>query len=627
MYAKVERLLSANTGSCNAYFNPKFLPKQDIRGSLLPVDIDLVNTDSIPKAHSLTLKVTDTKEVIWSEEEIEFASRQYKTRSRLSFSGQKVLLQTGTLKTVMAEVCNIYPATERDQPVAIYEDTVIHIEGLSENRQKVIDFNKIGGLDPLIRKLREIIQLPLTYPEALDKFSITPPKGLLLYGPPGNGKTMIARAIAGSLGAKFVSVEGPELSSKYVGVPEQRLREKFEEASNYKQSVIFIDEIDSIAGIRDDEKTESHQISMVSELLILMDGIRSAKGLFVIGATNRPQAVDPALRRPGRFELEYEIPFPDKQARFDILHKNIPVGDPDLTGPEITVDYLQHLSEITNGYSGADLISLYRQAVMEAIRRNMEIVPDSGLMTLSKNIHTLRLEAKDIQSVIKQITPTSLRGIDPAGKSVAWEHLIGLHDQKQELEKIHRLSGKMLNTEYHIRPSQMNLCFRGKEGSGRRTLLQAFAEKFHYELLEMDILDYLSAPFSQTLKDWERLLLKAKQVAPSIIYIKSMECLATSDRSLFITKIRSGISELGSHYPVITVLAVEKENELFESDIRGYLGFNHTVDFPDRITPEALVEISSKYELPMEKLSKWNLAELPLGVVIHEVEEMLILEI
>lgn len=223
----------------------------------------------------------------------------------------------------MGEVESIYPKNENKNTLyRITEDTKIHFLGLPANRQKSIDFSQIGGLQNVINRLREIIQIPINSPELLGRFGIKSPKGMLMYGPPGNGKTMVARAVAYSMGSSFITIEGPELMSKYVGVGEQRLREKFEEAESKGNCIIFIDEIDSITSKRSEDSAE-YQVSIVATLLNLMDGMTSNSKVFVIGATNRLNAIDPALRRPGRFDLEFEVPLPNTSARYDILTKYI----------------------------------------------------------------------------------------------------------------------------------------------------------------------------------------------------------------------------------------------------------------------------------------------------------------
>ena len=198
---------------------------------------------------------------------------------------------------------------------------------------------------------------------------------------------------------------------------------KFEEASQYKNSVLFIDEIDSIAKNREHENSENHQIDMVSTLLNLMDGIRSAKGLFVIGATNRLNAVDGALRRPGRFELEYEIGLPNQLARLEILNKYIPLDDSVLVDSSLNNDFVNYLSEVTNGYSGADLVSLYRLSVIRAIRRNMT-VDTTGKIKIEQTQQPINLKAEDFQQTLKEITPTSLRGVDMRRETIDWDDLI-----------------------------------------------------------------------------------------------------------------------------------------------------------------------------------------------------------
>lgn len=618
VYAKVEIQSSSLLVETKMYIDPSNLPKNELIDEKVIVIIEPINLEELPEAQSVNLKLSEDLVMTWSEEESEFAKKQYKTKNRLVYFSQNILLQSGSQKSALANIVKIHPATERNQALRITENTVVNLEGFPENQQKVINFDKIGGLDTLIQSIREIIQVPLVYPHLLDSFKIQPPKGLLLYGPPGNGKTMIAKAIAHSLGAKFVSIEGPELNSKYVGVAEQRLREKFEEASQYKNSVLFIDEIDAIARNRDHENSESHQIDTVATLLNLMDGIRSAKGLFVIGATNRLDTVDSALRRPGRFELEYEIGLPDQVARLDILKKNIPLDDTSLIDNAIDDAFLNYLSEVTNGYSGADIVSLYRLSVIRAIRRSINIQSDTGRIELDENSNPVHLQVIDIQETLKEITPTSLRGIYTKRQNIRWSELIISDNLRLKMQTLHHWMEKVSQSDFTQRMSFMNVLIKGDEGSGKKTLLEAFAKEYRYELICFDLLEELSRPFAEVILRFEQKLQRCKQVAPSVFYIENATHYPEFEL-LFIT-IKKSLDQIGNRQPVLAVLAISKDHYLL-TELGKYSDFEFKLELPNA-RKEDLKLLAQKYKIDMEHLEKWK--DLPVGNVIRKIEEHLI---
>ncbi len=613
LFCKLEAL-SSHFDDNKVFILPSLLSKNDYFDENTPVEIEYVNMHELKEAQSIVLKLPEDLVMTWSEDESEFAKQQYKTKNRLVHYAQNVLLQTGTQKSRFATISKIFPVTERNEALRVTENTVITLEGLPEHQQKVIDFEKIGGLDPLIQSIREIIQVPLVYPHLLDRFKIQTPKGLLLYGPPGNGKTMIARAIAHSLGSKFVSIEGPELNSKYVGVAEQRLREKFEEASQYKNSVLFIDEIDAIARNRDHDNTESHQIDTVATLLNLMDGLRSAKGLFVIGATNRLNSVDSALRRPGRFELEYEIGLPDQSARLDILKKNIPQNNSSILDESISDTFMDYLSEVTNGYSGADMVSLYRLSVIKAIRRNLIIDSNNGRIEVNEDKHPIRLQVSDFQETLKEITPTSMRGIDTSKKSVPWDELIISDENRKKLETLHQWTEKASKSDFTERLPFMNVLVEGEEGSGKRAIAHSFANQFRYELIAFDLMNYLSVPVFEAISYLENKLQRCRQIAPSIFFIENLEYHPQS--GLLLSKLKASLGQIGNRQPVLAMLAKTKDTGQFK-----ITGFESVIEIPNAGTDDLQI-LARKHKIDSSDLAEWE--GLPVGVVIGKMEELLI---
>ncbi|RLG81775.1 MAG: AAA family ATPase, partial [Thermoprotei archaeon] len=328
-------------------------------------------------------------------------------------------------------------ATQPSQRVYVTESTAVEVrpepvrEEILERQRKIpkVTWEDIGDLEEAKQKIREIVELPLKHPELFKHLGIEPPKGILLHGPPGTGKTLLAKALANEIGAYFIAINGPEIMSKYYGESEQRLREIFKEAEENAPAIIFIDEIDSIAPRRE-EVTGEVEKRVVAQLLTLMDGLKERGKVIVIGATNRPEALDPALRRPGRFDREIEIPPPDKRARREILAvhtRNMPLAD--------DVD-LDAIAEMTHGYTGADLAALVKEAAMAALRRFIS----EGKIDLShpipaEKLRELKVTMKDFLEAMKYVQPSLIREIYVEVPEVRWSDVGGLEDVKQQLRE------------------------------------------------------------------------------------------------------------------------------------------------------------------------------------------------
>lgn len=612
----------------NVYISKDVKHSDWIMKSGINVSFTEIKEKELNIAKAITIKLNKDEVVNWSEDESRFGENNFRVHNRIAYKSQKVWIKTATKKPTLAEVINVIPApkNEFNSPLIVTEDTKIIFEGLPENQQTVIDFSKIGGLDNLIQKLREIIQVPLQYPEVLNRFDIKPPKGLLLFGPPGNGKTMIARAVSYSMGAKFISIEGPELMSKYVGVAESQLRDKFEEAEKLGNCVIFIDEIDSIAANRENVTAE-HNISIVSTLLNLMDGIKPRSGVFVIGATNRLNSVDPALRRPGRFDLEFEVPIPNLTARLDILSKYIDISNANIIDNTINEAFIQMLSELTNGYSGADILALYRESVMNAIRDELNFDTKTGKIDLKSEPAKIRLTRQHFMKAIKSITPTSLRGIDINRNHVAWDDLLCVDKQKQELFKLHNLLLKNpINLISKSRPSLLNVLFTGTPGSGRKTLINSFASKFNYELFNIDLLNIASQSQEDAFSHIEEIFTKAKQVAPSIIYLLNIQYIGLKElvfRKIFMESLKYNI-----HNKVLLVIEIENSTEIPQF-LKGHKAFNNDIVFdsyvPEKELPKLFKEIEDKYGMILS-LKEFTLTykNKPIGQIISEISDRIV---
>ena len=313
---------------------------------------------------------------------------------------------------------------QRDTEVKISEKPVKE----SQTRVPKVTYEDIGGLGDEVRKVREMIELPLRHPELFERLGVEAPKGVLLHGPPGTGKTLLAKAVAGETNANFVSIGGPEVMSKFYGESEERLREIFKQAEENAPSIIFIDEIDSLAPKRDEVTGETER-RVVAQLLALMDGLQARGKVVVIGATNRPNALDPAIRRPGRFDREIEINIPNRNGRLEILQihtRGMPLSE--------DVD-LEKLADLSHGYAGADLSALCKEAAMRSLRRiipeldlELEVIP---MEILSK----LQVIREDFFAALREMQPSSLREVLIESPNVRWDEIGGLEGAKRELRE------------------------------------------------------------------------------------------------------------------------------------------------------------------------------------------------
>ena len=416
VYAKADKLpntpLYLNEGSGYLWMPKEIMPQRDnTTNKSSQIEVSVVNATDIPIAEAITIKLPEEEVERWSEKEFELAEQDFRKKVKIACSQQKFFFNRSVKDAVVGEFLEVIPKMESDDaPFWITPQTHITIKGIPLNPQQVIDFSQIGGQKKVVDELRRMIQLPLNYPEYFSKFGIKPPKGVLLYGPPGNGKTMIARAVAQSFGAAFIEIDLSDALQKYKGVGEYNLGKKFEEAERKRNAVIFIDEIDSIASIRE-EDSQKHEISLVGKLLSLMDGIKSSHRVFVIGATNRLYAIDPALRRPGRFDKDLEVPQPNSEARLDILSKYVKLDQENVFDESVNDAYLKELAESIEGYSGADISALYSEAAMSAIRRQLTI-DEYGKASMGKNAEEVLISKSDFEqarAVIKSTTERTNR--------------------------------------------------------------------------------------------------------------------------------------------------------------------------------------------------------------------------
>ena len=384
-----------------------------------------------------------------------------------------------------------------------------------------VSYEDIGGLKEEVKKVREMIEIPLKRPELFEKLGIAPPKGVLMHGPPGTGKTLLAKAVASESDAHFILINGPEIMSKYVGGSEENLREYFEEAEANSPSIIFIDELDAIAPKREDTNGETERRT-VAQLLTLMDGLKSRGQVVVIGATNRPDSLDPALRRPGRFDREIEIGVPDADERREVLEihtRNMPIAE--------DVD-LNKLATTTHGFVGADLESLCKEAAMRVVRRILpEIKSDEEIPedVLKKIIVT----KDDFKSALKEIQPSALREVLVQVPDIKWDDVGGLDDAKQELKEAVEWPLKYPDNfqKLGVKPPKGILLY-GIPGTGKTLLAKAVASESEANFISIKGPELLSKWVGESEKGVREVFRKAKQTAPTVIFFDEIDSIAST---------------------------------------------------------------------------------------------------
>ncbi len=493
-----------------------------------------------------------------------------------------------------------------------------------EARVPVISYEDIGGIRPAVRKVREMIELPLKYPELFERLGIGAPKGVLLYGPPGTGKTLLARAVANETGSNFIVINGPEVTSKWYGESEKKIRNIFKQAEENAPSIIFIDEIDAIAPKREEVMGEVER-RMVAQLLASMDGMESRGQVVVIAATNRPDSLDPALRRPGRFDREIEIGVPDREGRLEILQihtRGMPLAK--------DVD-LKKIADMTHGYVGADLEALAKESAMSTLRRVIPEVNIKDEKLPEKVLKKLKVTASDFNDAMLQVEPSAMREVLVEVPKVKWDDVGGLEEVKQKLKEMVEWPIKHIDAykRLNIKPPKGILLY-GLPGTGKTLLAKAVANESEFNFISIKGSDVLSKWVGESEQKIREVFKRAKQVAPSIVFIDEIDAIAprrgvssseVTDR--VVTQILTEMDGLEGLKGVVVIGATNRPDSIEPALLRsGRFDRQVHIPVPDKNDRKRMFEIHLK-GVPLEKDVKIeDLVEKTEGYVGADIEAL-----
>ena len=520
--------------------------------------------------------------------------------------------------------------TEPDGPVIIHPDTLLSVDsvrGTSPGKteaavEDIVTYDELGGMDREIAKIREMIELPLTHPEIFKRLGMSPPKGVLMHGLPGCGKTLLARAVAHESAAAFIYVSGPEIIQKFYGESEAKLRKIFEDAERRAPCIIFFDEIDAIAPKRERVEGEVEK-RVVAQLLALMDGLKSRGDVIVMAATNRPNSIDPALRRPGRFDREIAIGIPNEAARHEILEiyaRGMPLAE------DIDVS---HLSSVTHGFTGADLNALCREAAMAALRRQLPAMSlDSGPIPYEA-LGALDVSMADFREALSEVAPSGLREVSVEVPNVRWDEVGGLERIKAALKETIAwpLSQPHLFEQIGLQPPRGILLY-GPPGNGKTLLVKALASQSNLNFISIKGPELLSKYVGESEQGVRDLFARARHAAPCIIFLDEVDSLApkrgfdgrspVTDR--VVSQLLTELDGVEALRDVWVIAATNRLDMVDEALLRpGRLDFRLEVAPPDRDARAAILEVHLRKKPIDQQIDRAALADLTEGMSAAEV--------
>lgn len=493
----------------------------------------------------------------------------------------------------------------QDTSIELRTEPVKEVSNVSQ-----VTYEDIGGVGDVVKKVREMIEIPLKHPELFERLGIDPPKGVLLHGPPGTGKTLLAKAVANESEANFISIQGPEIMSKFVGEAEERLRQIFKEAEQNAPSIIFIDEIDAIAPKRG-EVTGEVERRVVAQLLTLMDGLQSRGKVVVIAATNRVNAIDEALRRPGRFDREIELGVPDRKGRKEILQihtRNMPKAD--------DVD-LDKLANVSHGFVGADLAALAREAAMKTLRRvipDLKLEEDAGIS--AELLEKLIVTKDDFDKALVEIQPSALREVLIEVPNVHWTDIGGLEKVKEELKEAVEwpLKNPAMFKRLGIRAPKGILLF-GPPGTGKTLLAKAVANESEANFIAVKGPELLSKWVGESERGVREIFRKARQAAPVIIFFDEIDAIAPTrgrDNGSHVTEsvVNQLLTEIDGVEDLkdVVILAASNRPELIDAGLLRPGRFDRMilVPAPDADSRLEILKVHTK-NMPLDKDVKYPL--------------------
>ena len=494
------------------------------------------------------------------------------------------------------QVISVTPGSDA---VLITQKTTFTIAEKGETLRGVpqVTYEDIGGLTDEIKKVREMIELPLRHPEIFEKLGIEAPKGVLLYGPPGTGKTLLAKAVANESNAHFISISGPEIMSKFYGESEARLREIFKEAREKAPSIIFVDEIDSIAPKRE-EVTGEVERRVVSQMLSLMDGLEARGKVIVISATNRPNAIDPALRRPGRFDREIEIKVPDKKGRKDILaihSRNMPLDD------DVNTD---KISSISHGYVGADLEYLCKEAAMKCLRRLLPILNLEEEKIPPETLDKLIVNHEDFTKALIEVTPSGMREVFIENPDVKWEEVGGLEDVKRDLQEAVEWPMKypgLYDKLGHNMPR--GILLHGPSGTGKTLLAKAVATQSEANFVSVRGPELLSKWVGESERGIREIFKRARQSAPCVVFFDEIDSIApvrgaggeTAVTERVVSQLLTELDGMENMHGVVVLAATNRADMIDPALLRpGRFDKIISIPLPDKESRKSILRINAK---------------------------------